>query len=161
MGGLNFDEKDFQLAFGYELDKSKIDYMREISLEVFYKDIPVKLGSPDFFLNKSKPPLILELKLSSSIQNSHRQQLKMYLVSVKRKPKSVVATIKHGMIINFLKEDSSVVKDLEGKNKKNQSLKLSLDTKSDFELIKKLYENKNYDFLIKTDKAIKEFKTIV
>ena len=49
MGGLNFDEKDFQLAFGYELDNSKIDYMREISLEVFYKDIPVKLGSPDFF----------------------------------------------------------------------------------------------------------------
>ena len=94
MGGLNFDEKDFQLAFGYELDKSKIDYMREISLEVFYKDIPVKLGSPDFFLNKSKPPLILELKLSSAIQNSHRQQLKMYLVSVKRKPKSVVAKIK-------------------------------------------------------------------
>ena len=119
MGGLNFDEKDFQLAFGYELDKSKIDYMREISLEVFYKDIPVKLGSPDFFLNKSKPPLILELKLSSSIQNSHRQQLKMYLVSVKRKPKSVVAKIKHGMIINFLKEDSSVAKHLEGKNKKN------------------------------------------
>ena len=53
MGGLNFDEKDFQLALGYELDKSKIDYMREISLEIFYKDIPVKLGSPDFFLNKS------------------------------------------------------------------------------------------------------------
>tara|TARA_B100002051_G_C16594314_1_gene564520 strand:- start:281 stop:760 length:480 start_codon:yes stop_codon:yes gene_type:complete len=119
MGGLNFDEKDFQLAFGYELDKSKIDYMREISLEVFYKDIPVKLGSPDFFLNKSKPPLILELKLSSSIQNSHRQQLKMYLVSVKRKPKSVVANIKHGMIINFLKEDPTVAKHLESKSKKN------------------------------------------
>ena len=119
MGGLNFDEKDFQLALGYELDKSKIDYMREISLEIFYKDIPVKLGSPDFFLNKSKPPLILELKLSSSIQNNHRQQLKMYLVSVKRKPKSVVAKIKHGLIINFLKEDSSVAKHLESKNKKN------------------------------------------
>ena len=43
----------------------------------------------------------------------------MYLVSVKRKPKSVVAKIKHGMIINFLKEDSSVAKHLEGKNKKN------------------------------------------
>ena len=119
MGGLNFDEKDFQLAFGYELDKSKIDYMREISLEVFYKDIPVKLGSPDFFLNKSKPPLIIELKLSSSIQNSHRQQLKLYLVSIKRKPKSVVAKIKHGMIINFLKEDPSVAKHLENKSKKN------------------------------------------
>ena len=118
MGGLNFDEKDFQLAFGYELDKSKIDYMREISLEVFYKDIPVKLGSPDFFLNKSKPPLILELKLSSSIQNSHRQQIKMYLVSVKRKPKSVVAKIKHGVIINLLKEDTTVANTKKVKIKK-------------------------------------------
>ena len=43
----------------------------------------------------------------------------MYLVSVKRKPKSVVAKIKHGMIINFLKEDSSVSKHLESKKKKN------------------------------------------
>ena len=42
----------------------------------------------------------------------------MYLVSIKRKPKSVVAKIKHGMIINFLKEDSSVAKHLESKNKK-------------------------------------------
>ena len=42
----------------------------------------------------------------------------MYLYSVKRKPKSVVAKIKHGMIVNFLKKYSSVVKNLEGKNKK-------------------------------------------
>ena len=33
---------------------------------------------------------------------------------------SVVAKIKHGMIINFLKEDSSVVRDLESKSKRNQ-----------------------------------------
>ena len=32
---------------------------------------------------------------------------------------SVVAKIKHGMIINFLKEDSSVATHLEGKNKRN------------------------------------------
>ena len=43
----------------------------------------------------------------------------MYLVSVKRKPRSVVAKIKHGKIINFLKEDTTVAKHLEGKNKKN------------------------------------------
>ena len=43
----------------------------------------------------------------------------MYLVSVKRKPKSVVAKIKHGMIINFLKEDPSVANHLGGKSKKN------------------------------------------
>ena len=43
----------------------------------------------------------------------------MYLVSVKRKPKSVVAKIKNGMIINFLKEDPSVANRLGGKSKKN------------------------------------------
>ena len=42
----------------------------------------------------------------------------MYLVSVKRKPKSVVAKIKHNTIINFLKEDPSVAKHLMDKNKK-------------------------------------------
>ncbi len=48
--------------------------MREISIEI-YIDIPVKFGSPNFFkINLN--PLILELKLSSSIQNSNRQQLK-------------------------------------------------------------------------------------
>ena len=51
-------------------------------------------------MSKSKPPLILELKLSSSIQNSHRQQLKMYLVSVKRKPKSVVAKTPPEVVAN-------------------------------------------------------------
>ena len=119
MGGLNFDEKDFQLAFGYELDKLKIDYMREISLEVYYKDIPVKLGAPDFFLNKHKPPAIIELKLSSSIQNSHRQQLKMYLVSIKRNPKSLMSKVNHGIIINFLKEDSKVSEHFAKKSKGN------------------------------------------
>lgn len=106
MGGLSFDEKDFQLAFGYELGRSKIDYLREINLEVYYKDIPVRLGSPDFFLNNFIPPLIIELKLSSQIQNNHRQQLKMYLVSIKRNPKSVLSEVQHGIIINFLKEDN-------------------------------------------------------
>tara|TARA_E500000331_G_C16799895_1_gene516134 strand:- start:108 stop:581 length:474 start_codon:yes stop_codon:yes gene_type:complete len=119
MGGLNFDEKDFQLAFGYELTSLKIDYMREISLEIYYKDIPIKLGSPDFFLNSKKPPVIIELKLSSSIQNSHRQQLKMYLVAIKRTPKSVISKVKYGIIINFLKEDVKVSEHTSKKSKKN------------------------------------------
>ena len=120
MGGLNFDEKDYQIAFGYELTKSKIDYLREISLEVYYKSIPIKLGSPDFFLNNCKPSTIVELKLSSSIQNSHRQQLKMYLVSIKRTPKSVLSNVSHGIIINFLKEDPEVVEKTKKVKKRNK-----------------------------------------
>ena len=47
---MNFDEKDFQVA-DYVVDKlskKKIDYLRETHIELFYKDIPIHLGAPDF-----------------------------------------------------------------------------------------------------------------
>jgi len=56
LGGLNFDEKDFQIALGYELSKNNIEYLRETHIELFYKDIPIKLGAPDFYLNNESPP---------------------------------------------------------------------------------------------------------
>ena len=62
LSGLNFDEKDFQLALGYELQKKGIDYLRETHIELYYKDIPVKLGAP-VFLSSEKPPTIIEVKL--------------------------------------------------------------------------------------------------
>ena len=49
LGGLNFDEKDFQLALGHELTKKGIEYLRETHIELYYKDIPIKLGAPDFY----------------------------------------------------------------------------------------------------------------
>ena len=84
LGGLNFDEKDFQLALGHELTKKGIEYLRETHIELYYKDIPIKLGAPDFYLSKDSQPTIIEIKLGASISNSNRQQLKMYLVSIKR-----------------------------------------------------------------------------
>ena len=66
LGGLNFDEKDFQLALGYELDKKGIEYLRETHIELYYKDVPLKLGAPDFFLSAEKPPTIIEVKLGAS-----------------------------------------------------------------------------------------------
>ena len=105
LGGLNFDEKDFQIALGYELSKKKIDYLRETHIELYYKDMPIKLGAPDFYLNNINPPTIIEIKLGSNLNNSNRQQLKMYMVSIKRNPKSILKKIKNGILINFLKED--------------------------------------------------------
>ena len=36
MGGLNFDEKDFQIAMGYELDLKKIGvFLRETHIELY------------------------------------------------------------------------------------------------------------------------------
>ena len=103
MGGLNFSEKDFQIAIGYELTLKGIEYLRETHMELYYKDIPIKLGAPDFYLNNEKPPTIIEVKIHSSIVNAHRQQLKLYLLSIKRNQKSVLKKVKNGILINFLK----------------------------------------------------------
>ena len=105
MGGLNFDEKDFQIALGYELSSKGVEYLRETHMELFYKEAPIKLGAPDFFLNKEKPPTIIEIKLTGSLRTIDRQQLKMYLLSIKKNPRSVLKTVKNGVLINFLKDN--------------------------------------------------------
>ena len=150
LGGLNFDEKDFQIALGYEFSKKKIDYLRETHIELYYKDLPIKLGAPDFFLNNEKPPVIIEVKLANEITHAARKQLKMYLVSIKRNPKSVIKNVNHGILLNFLKGEKVSMYDEElGKKKqlfkvqverylleKNEHLKLldKLDIKPDFKL---------------------------
>ena len=118
MGGLNFDEKDFQIAIGYELTSKGIEYLRETHIELYYKDIPIKLGAPDFYLNNEKPPTIIEIKLGSSLVNANRQQLKMYLLSIKRNPKSVLKKVKNGILINFLKDNPTTHEEEETKRKK-------------------------------------------
>ena len=118
MGGLNFDEKDFQIAIGYELTLKGIEYLRETHMELYYKDIPIKLGATDFYLNNEKPPTIIEIKLGSSLVNANRQQLKMYLLSIKRNPKSVLKKVKNGILINFLKDNPTTHEEEETKRKK-------------------------------------------
>jgi len=105
LGGQNFTEKEFQIALGYELNQQGIEYLRETHIELFYKNIPIKLGAPDFFLNKEKSPAIIEIKLGASLNNSNRQQLKMYLLSIKKNPRSVLKKVKRGILINFLKDN--------------------------------------------------------
>ncbi len=150
LGGLNFDEKDFQIALGYELSKRKIDYLRETHIELYYKNLPIKLGAPDFFLNNQNPPFIIEVKLANEISHAARKQLKMYLVSIKRNPKSVIKNVNHGFLLNFLKGEKVSMYDEElGKRKqlfkvqveryileKNENLKLldKLDLKPVFKL---------------------------
>lgn len=142
LGGLNFDERDFQIALGYELTKKGIEYLRETHIELYYKDVPIKLGAPDFYLNKESPPTIIEIKLGASITNSNRQQLKMYLLSIKRNPKSVIKNVKVGILINFLKEDPYTYKSEVIKNKKDfykvEIEKFQLNNDNDLKLLQKL-----------------------
>tara|TARA_Y100000022_G_scaffold143692_1_gene125464 strand:+ start:418 stop:921 length:504 start_codon:yes stop_codon:yes gene_type:complete len=139
LGGLNFDERDFQTALGYELSLKGVEYLRETHIELFYKDIPIKLGAPDFFLNKEKPPSIIELKHGASIANSNRQQLKMYLLSIKRNPRSVLKNVKNGILINFLKENPLTYEIEELKRKKDiykvEIEVFTLDSKNNLKLL--------------------------
>lgn len=146
LGGLNFDEKDFQIALGYELDSNGIEYLRETHIELFYKTIPIKLGAPDFFLNKEKPASIIELKLGPSIANSSRQQLKKYLLSIKRNPRSVLKNVKNGILINFLKENPLTFEKEETKRIKDiykiEIEVFTLDNKNDLKLLDSDYLGK-------------------
>ena len=126
LGGLNFDEKDFQLALGYELQKKGIEYLRETHIELYYKDIPVKLGAPDFFLSSEKPPTIIEVKLGAGIANANRQQLRMYLLSIQKNPKSVLKKVKNGILINFLKEDPTTFEEV-GTVRKKELFKVEVE----------------------------------
>ena len=140
--GLNFDEKDFQIALGYELTAKGIEYLREVHIELFYKDIPIKLGAPDFYLNREKPPAIIEIKLGSSLLNTNRQQLKMYLLSIKRNPKSVLKSVKNGILINFLKEDPTTYQSVVVERKKElykiEIEEFNLDKSNNLNLLNKL-----------------------
>ena len=142
LGGLNFDEKDFQVALGYEFSKKGIEYLRETHIELYYKDIPIKLGAPDFYLNKEVPPTIIEIKLGASISNSNRQQLKMYLISIKKNPKSILKNVKNGILINFLKEDPSTYESEVIQKRKElykvEIEKFSLNKNNDLKLLNKL-----------------------
>ena len=146
LGGLNFDEKDFQVALGYELSKKGIEYLRETHIELFYKTVPIKLGAPDFYLSKEMPPAIIEIKLGSTISNSNRQQLKMYLLSIKKNPKGVIKNVKNGILINFLKEDPTTY-EIEKTQKRKEIFqveieKFTLDSKNNLKLLDNLFLGK-------------------
>jgi len=127
LGGSSYDEKDFQKAMGYEFSKLNIEYLRETHIELYYKDIPIKLGAPDFFLNKTNPAVIIELKLGSSLANINRQQLRMYLSSIKKDSNSILSKVKSGYLINFLKDEPQFIVESESRAKKNKQFKVEVE----------------------------------
>ena len=66
----------------------------------------------------------------------------MYLLSIKRNPKSVIKNVKVGMLINFLKEDPYTYKSEVIKNKKEfykvEIEKFQLNNDNDLKLLQKL-----------------------
>lgn len=105
-----YDETSIQTALGIEFRDKDIKFLREFNIEVFYKNYPLTLNELDFliFPNKSldlNEPIIIETKVSSKINDEHRQQLRNYLKSAPFNSSDDLKKIRYGIILNFKKTE--------------------------------------------------------
>ena len=72
LGG-GFNENVHQVGLAIEFREAQIKYLRETNIEIFYKNHPVGLDTPDFILFPDEKtysisePIILECKFSDKI----------------------------------------------------------------------------------------------
>ena len=105
-----YDETSIQTALGIEFRDKDIKFLREFNIEVFYKNYPLTLNELDFLIFPEKSldlnePIIIETKVSSKINDEHRQQVRNYLKSAPLNSSEDLKKIKYGVILNFKKTE--------------------------------------------------------
>ncbi len=110
--GAGFDESIYQSAMAYELRERGFRFQREVNIEIFYKGIPLGLDRPDFIIRPCQvngllieKPVIIELKTVEKLNESHRAQLRAYLVSIKHSSDRELRSCQSGLLINFPKKN--------------------------------------------------------
>ena len=113
--GSGFNEAVYQNALGIEFRKRNIKYLKEVNIEIFYKDHAVGLDRPDFIILPSrrkgwnfKSPLVIETKVSTQLSNENRAQLKSYLKSLPKNKNNDLKNIKQGVLLKFLKSEDFI-----------------------------------------------------
>jgi GxxExxY protein len=102
--GCGFDEVIYQSALAIELRKSKIEYLKEVNIEIFYKNESLGADRPDFILTKVgnyNRPIILELKAADKITDGQRIQLKSYCKSLPKNNNPVLNNFSGGILMAF------------------------------------------------------------
>jgi GxxExxY protein len=100
--GPGFTETVYQGALAIELRKSKINYLKEMSFEIFYKNQVAGTGRLDFFINDSKlPNVIIETKSVDKISDSARSQITSYLFSAPKNNDKGLQNTVFGILINW------------------------------------------------------------
>ena len=124
--GPGFEETDYQTAMHIEFSKSKkFEALREVSIELFYKDQYLKFGELDFLIapkkgSKGYPlPFLIETKVTNSEPPDSYDQIRRYLMSCPKNSSSLVNQIEIGALIVFtksskLKKGDVIEKDSEG-----------------------------------------------
>ena len=89
--GNGFQEVIYQRALAQELKQAKLDFVREIEQEIFYKELQEPIGKrrADFVVEGK---VLVELKASIALEDVHLAQVLNYVKEYK---------IEVGLLINF------------------------------------------------------------
>lgn len=102
--GCGFNEVIYQSAMAIEFRKDKIEYLKEVNIEIFYKGEGLGVDRPDFIVTKignCKEPILLELKTADSISDGHKIQLKSYCKSLPKNNNPVLNNFCGGILMAF------------------------------------------------------------
>jgi GxxExxY protein len=106
--GCGFNETIFQNALAIEFRKSRIEYLKEVNIEIFYKGESVGVDRPDFIITKiagCRSPILLEVKVSDRINDDYRAQLKSYCTSLPKNNNPILHDFAGGILLTFPKCD--------------------------------------------------------
>ena len=89
--GNGFQEVIYQRALAYELSQANLNFVRELEVDIFYKEKPEPIGTRRVdFLVEDK--ILIELKATSQLDENHYAQILNYLTAYK---------LEIGLLINF------------------------------------------------------------
>lgn len=87
--GNGFQEVIYQRALAIEMIDHNIDYVRELEMEIFYKNTQIGTRRVDFFVESR---IILELKAVIKLDDVHLAQTMNYCQAI---------NVPYGLLINF------------------------------------------------------------
>ena len=144
LGG-GFNESIYQNALAIEFRQNRIEYLKEVNIEIFYKGESVGVDRPDFIITKigdCRSPILLELKAVDRITDNHRMQLKSYCTSLPRNDNPVLKDFLGGILMAFPASDINS----EAKMKifvVDKNFKVLIDEQAEEEMRVKIEKEKN------------------
>ena len=121
--GSGYKEDIYQRALAIQFRKKKIRYYKESNIEVFYEGESLALFRLDFLIPAQENrrwqlnnPIIIETKAIPNLNNTHRLQIKNYLLSCPKNSSESFKEVKQGFLLNWKAglDDNSGDDDKEG-----------------------------------------------
>jgi len=106
--GAGFTEDMYQRALQIEMREKGIRFQREVSVEIFYKNVPLGFDRPDFIIRPFRSgniilskPIVVELKTVKKLSAKNIVQGKTYLRSLPHASDNELKQCKHCFLVNF------------------------------------------------------------